>query len=69
MAFTTWSQLKTDLLDDLSGSSFMTKSYTLPGGGTRVLRSLTEYKEFLQYIELRIKAESPRRARAVVEFG
>jgi hypothetical protein len=55
MAFTTWSALKTAVLDGLANGSVLTSSYTING---RVInfRNLKEVTDFLKFIDQQIAA-------------
>jgi len=64
MAFTSWADLKTTILDDLADGSVLTKSYSI-GSRNRVFRDLGEVKEFLQFCDMMTGAASgPRTAYA-----
>lgn len=60
MAFTTWSALKTSILDDIANGSVLTKAYSV-GDVTRTFRDLREVMEFLKFIDFQISAESTSR--------
>ena len=60
MAFTTWSALKTSILDDIASGSVLTKSYAV-GDVNRTFRDLREVMEFLKFIDFQISAESNAR--------
>lgn len=52
MAFTTWAELKQQLLNDLADGAWRTiSSYTLPGGRAVSYRSLDEFKKLLTMVE------------------
>lgn len=60
MAFTTWSALKTSILDDIASGSVLTKSYAV-GDVNRTFRDLREVTEFLKFIDYQVSAESTTR--------
>ena len=64
MAFTTWSALKTGILDDLADGSALTKSYSIEGR-SRSFHSLKEVQDFLQFCDMKILAESGERVNFV----
>jgi hypothetical protein len=57
MAFTTWTALRTSMLDDLASGSWKTKSYSI-GDMTRTFRDFEDFKAMLDYVETRAAAES-----------
>lgn len=57
MAFTTWSALKTLMLNDLASGSWKTKSYTI-GDMTRTFRDFADFKQVLDYVENKALAET-----------
>ncbi len=57
MAFTTWTALKTAILDDLQNGSVLTKSYAVDGR-RREFQDLRQVQEFLAYCDQQILAES-----------
>jgi len=60
MAFTSWADLKTTILDDLADGSILTKSYSI-GNRQRLFRDLNEVKKFLQFCDMMIGAASGAR--------
>jgi len=67
MAFTTWSALKTSILDDIASGSVLTQSYSI-AGRSRYFRTMTEVVDFLKFCDTQIAAEgtaSPRRGPTV----
>lgn len=56
MAFTTWTALKTQLLDDLASGGWKTKSYQI-GDVTRTFRDFSDFKQFLELVEYRAATE------------
>jgi len=50
MAFTTWSALYTQMLDDMTSGSWRTASYSI-GGRTRTYKTFAEFKEALEYVK------------------
>jgi hypothetical protein len=60
MAFTTWSALKTSILDDMASGSVLTKSYAV-GDVNRTFRDLSEVITFLKFIDYQISAETTTR--------
>lgn len=56
MAFTTWSALKTSILDAIADGSILTQSYTI-AGRTRTFRNLDEVMRFLSLCDRMIAAE------------
>ena len=65
--FTTWSTLKTDILNDLSNGSVLTKSYSI-GGRNHTFRDLREVMDFIKFIDEQINAENPNQTEARIEF-
>lgn len=57
MAFTTWSALKTAILDDIANGSVLTSSYTI-NGRSHNFRTLKEVMDFLKFIDQRIGTDS-----------
>lgn len=57
MAFTTWSALKTRMLDDLASGKWMLKSYTIDGV-SRTFVSIDEFMKVLEYAERKAAQES-----------
>ena len=47
MPFTTWSALKTTILNDIADNSFRTKSYSI-NGRSHAFQDMREVREFLQ---------------------
>ncbi len=60
MAFTTWSALKTSILDDIANGSILTKSYAI-GDVNRTFRDLREVTEFLKFVDYQVAAETTTR--------
>jgi len=61
MAFTTWSALKTKILNDIEAGNIMTQEYSIETGMTsrRIkFRGIMEAMEFLKYIDMQIAGES-----------
>ncbi len=56
MAFTTWSALKTAILDDIASGSILTKSYSV-ADRTRTFRDMGEVIEFLKFCDQQIVSE------------
>jgi len=50
MAFTTWTALYNQMLDDMAGGSWRTASYSI-AGRTRTFTSFAEFKEVLEYVK------------------
>lgn len=59
--FTTWSALKTQLLNDFARGAHMQKSYTC-GDTTVEFRNFGEFRDMLAFVEARAAAESTGRA-------
>jgi hypothetical protein len=57
MAFSTWSALKTSILNDIADGSILTQSYNIANGRSRNFRSLREVTDFLQFCDMQIAAE------------
>lgn len=57
MAFSTWTALKTTILDALDDGSVLTKSYSI-GDKQHSFRDLTEVLAMLKYIDTKIAAEA-----------
>ena len=71
MAFTTWTALKTEILNDLASGNgtALTKSYAVRDR-SRVFQSLREVREFLEFCDLQIMAEGGSNSRQTfVQFG
>ncbi len=60
--FTTWTALRTQLLDDFAKGLHSRKSYTC-GDTTVVFRDFREFSEMLAFVENRAAAESKRAPR------
>ena len=60
MAFTSWSALRTSILNDIADSSFLTKSYSVQGRN-HTFRSHKEVQGFLAFIEQQMMAEDGNR--------
>jgi hypothetical protein len=61
MAFTTWTALKTQILDDIAGGSILTRSYSI-GSRSRFFQTIPEVIEFLKFCDYQIACETtPRR--------
>lgn len=56
MAFTTWSALKTSILDDIASGSVLTKAYSIHDR-SRTFRDMTEVITFLERCNKEILAE------------
>jgi len=54
--FTSYSALRTAILNDLSNGSVLTKSYAI-GDRSRTFHSLKEVREFLEWLHMMIQAE------------
>ena len=65
MAFTTWSVLKTSIMDDIASGSVLTKSYTI-AGRTRIFKDMADVVVFLKYIDDMIALEDSDRRGPVV---
>ena len=57
MAFTSWTALRTSILDGLADGSVLTSSYGIHGRN-HVFKSLYEVRSFLDFVEMQIAAES-----------
>jgi hypothetical protein len=57
MAFTTWTVLKAQMLDDLASGSWRTSEYTIPGRSVKKL-SFSEFREALEYVTFMADQES-----------
>jgi hypothetical protein len=57
MAFTTWTALKTAILDGLASGAVLTSSYTI-NGRTITFRNFKEVTDYLGFIDRQIAAES-----------
>jgi len=57
MAFSTWSALKTSILDDIANGSILTKSYAI-ANRTRTFKDMADVVIFLKYIDEQILYES-----------
>ncbi len=60
MAFTTWTALKTKILDDIASGSVLTQSYDI-GNRSRTFRSLKDVIEFLKFCDYQIETETTSR--------
>lgn len=60
MAFTTWSDLRTAILDDIADNpaKVLNQSYRTPGGTSVTFRSLVEVMDFIHEIDAKISAAS-----------
>ena len=59
MAFTTWTALKTAMLDDLAAGKWRVKSYQLGvDGPSTTYRSFADFKEALEYVTSKAGAEA-----------
>lgn len=67
MAFTTWSALKTAILDGIANGDVLTASYAI-NGRSHTFRNLDEVSRFLQFCDLQIIAEGGARVNYVA-FG
>jgi len=56
--FTTWSALKTQLLNDLASRNFAVEEYVTPAGVKVKARSLAEIKNFIEFCDVMIAAEA-----------
>jgi hypothetical protein len=61
-SFTTWTALRTQLLDDFARGAHVQKSYTC-GETTITYRDFAEFREMLEYVERRAAAETDRPVR------
>ena len=68
MAFTTWSALKTSILDDIASGSVLTKSYSI-ANRTRTFRDMSEVVSFLKFCDEQILAEEMPARRGPVVRG
>ena len=68
MAFTNWSTLKQQILDDLDSGLVLTKQYAVEGS-MRTFRRLSEVMDFLAWLDQQIAAESGGCRSGVVRFG
>jgi hypothetical protein len=57
MAFTSWSALKTAILDDLAGGKVLVAGYSI-GGRSISFKSMKEVMDFIAFCDIQIKAES-----------
>ena len=57
MAFTSWSALKTAVLNDLADGNVLTKSYSI-SGRSHTFRDLSEVAKFISFCDQQIAAES-----------
>ena len=55
--FTTWAALKTQILNEMSNGSVLTKHYSLPTGASRTFHDLAQVMDFLKLCDLNIMAE------------
>lgn len=55
--FTTWTALKTTMLDDLASNSWRTAEYTVAGRQVKY-RTFAEFKEALEYVTYMADQES-----------
>ena len=55
MAFTSWSALKTQILDDIVSGKALVSGYSI-GGRSISFRNFTEIRGFLEYCDMQIKA-------------
>ena len=55
--FTTWSDLKTQVLNDLASGNWRTSEYTTPIG-TRSFHTLKDYTAFLAFIDQQVGVEA-----------
>lgn len=56
--FSTWTALKTQLLDDLVSRNFAVEEYVTPAGTRVKARSLSEIKNFIEFCDVMIAAEA-----------
>lgn len=56
--FTTWSALKTQILNDFSNRNTMIAEYRTPLGTTVKVRTITEFKEAIEMCDANIAAET-----------
>ncbi len=57
MAFTTWTALKTAILNAIADGSVLTSSYTI-NGRTITFRALKEATDFIAFIDQQIASEA-----------
>ena len=71
MAFTTWSALRTAILDDIAANpeKVLNKSYTTPGGTSVTFRDLREVMEFIREIDAEISSASDGIPSTFVTWG
>lgn len=67
MAFSSWANLKTQILDALADGSILTGSYTIQGR-THQFRSLKEVAEMINFCDLQIAASSSGDLTSYAEF-
>lgn len=56
--FSTWSALKTQLLNDLVSRNFATEEYVTPAGVRVKARSLIEIQRFIEFCDVMIAVEA-----------
>lgn len=71
MAFTSWSALRTSLLDQLADNpqKMLNQSYRTPGGAMVTFRSLQEIFDFILSIDSKIDADTSGIPSTLVEFA
>lgn len=57
MAFTTWTDLKTQMEQDLASGQFLSQSYTVDGT-TRTFRSFADWQDFYGFVCKKAAGES-----------
>jgi len=60
MAFTTWTALKTQILDDIAAGSILTRSYSI-GTRSRTFTSMAEVIDFIKFCDYQITCETTSR--------
>ncbi|HOS77024.1 MAG TPA: hypothetical protein PLL15_03210 [Syntrophales bacterium] len=65
MAFTTWTALKAQILDDIAAGSILTRSYSI-GSRSRTFNTMTEVIEFLKFCDYQITCETTSRRGPIV---
>jgi len=68
LAFTSWTALKTAILDAVADGSILTKSYSIDGR-THVMRDASDIKALLQMCDEQIAAEGSGFVRNLATFG
>ena len=64
--FSSWSALKTQLLNELVSTNLPTQEYILPSGQRRTMRSISEIKKLISLCDVMIQATAGPTGRTVL---